>query len=241
MNNISQSTLSNKIHFIRGKFIMLDKDLAQFYQVDTRIFNTAMRRKIEEFGDTVFKLSDAEYQEILDKRGDKKTSKNLPMAYTEKAAYKMAFVLSSKTALKVADVIVQVFLSVREGKYIPRDNDNQLALLNENVQWIKNNMQGTIVQNTFNAPVTLIQGQNNQVAIGTQEDVILKLIAVISNADVVKNKELVTLLTKSIEQANNKDNPGLLDSLKNISAVGSSITAIAQQLPAIIKLVSGLF
>jgi hypothetical protein len=239
--NISTNTLSNKIYFIRGQFVMLDKDLSEFYQVDTKVFNTAMRRKIEEFGDTVFKLSESEYQEILAKTNSQKTSKNLPMAYTEKAAYKMAFVLSSKTALKVADIIVQVFLSVREGKYLPRDNDNQLALLNENIQWIKNNMQGTIVQNTFNAPVTLIQGQNNQVAIGTQEDVILKLITVMSNSEVVKNKELVTLLTHSIDQANKKDNKGLLDSLKNISSVGSSLATITQNLPAIIKLVSGLF
>jgi hypothetical protein len=231
----------NKLYFIRGVFVMLDRDLSSFYNVDTKGFNKAMNRKKEDFNGIAFKLKKEEHQEILIKNKEKRTTSHLPTAYTEKAAYKMAFILSSKTSLKVADTILEVFVSVRAGLYLPKTNDNQLALLNENVQWIKNNMQGTIVNNTFHAPVTLIQGENNQVSVGNSEDVILRLITLMNNADVVRNKELLSLLTKSIEQANINDNNGLLESLQKVSSVGSGIMTVAKQIPEIIKIVSSLF
>lgn len=62
-----------------------------------------------------------------------------------------------------------------------------------------------------------------------------------NQSEIVRNQELVSLLSKSIDQANKKDNQGLLETLQKISSFGTSIATIAQQVPGLIKFVSGLF
>jgi len=49
MNIIKPENISNKIYFIRDKQIMLDRDLAKLYQVNTKILNQAVKRNIERF------------------------------------------------------------------------------------------------------------------------------------------------------------------------------------------------
>jgi len=49
ITDISKETIQNKIYTIRGLQVMLDKDLAELYQVETKVFNQAVKRNIERF------------------------------------------------------------------------------------------------------------------------------------------------------------------------------------------------
>ncbi len=57
--------IHHKIYTLRGKQIMLDSDLAELYQVETKVFNQAVKRNIERFPDDfMFQLSEKEYESL---------------------------------------------------------------------------------------------------------------------------------------------------------------------------------
>ena len=65
LNNI---VLDDKIFIIRGIQVMIDKDLAELYQVETRALNQAVKRNIEKFpSDLMFELTDSEKNELITK------------------------------------------------------------------------------------------------------------------------------------------------------------------------------
>jgi len=60
---LSEETISNKIYFIRGQKVMLDRDLALLYGVETRILNQAVKRNISRFpADFMFELNKSEFE-----------------------------------------------------------------------------------------------------------------------------------------------------------------------------------
>jgi hypothetical protein len=60
---IPDELVTNKIYLIRGKKIMIDRDLAELYQVETRVLNQAIRRNIDRFPeDFMFQLTDKEFE-----------------------------------------------------------------------------------------------------------------------------------------------------------------------------------
>jgi len=59
---ITEKSISNKIYFIRGREVMIDRDLAELYGVETRILNQSVRRNIKRFPeDFMFQLSPEEF------------------------------------------------------------------------------------------------------------------------------------------------------------------------------------
>ena len=86
--NISPEFISSKIHFVRGKAVMLDQDLAKLYGVETRHLNRQVRRNLERFPeDFMFQLTPAEAlrcQNVTLKKGGRgRHRKYLPYAFTE--------------------------------------------------------------------------------------------------------------------------------------------------------------
>ena len=66
MNEIVEQHIQNKIYTIRGTQVMLDRDLAELYRVETKVLNRAVKRNIERFPETFrYQLNDIEYEEIL--------------------------------------------------------------------------------------------------------------------------------------------------------------------------------
>jgi len=58
---ISENLVASKIYFIRDKRVMLDKDLAELYEVETKVLNQAVRRNIERFPEAfLFQITPAE-------------------------------------------------------------------------------------------------------------------------------------------------------------------------------------
>jgi phage regulator Rha-like protein len=119
MEIVPQELIESKILFVRGKKVMVDRDLALLYEVETKMLNRAVRRNIERFPeDFMFQLSREEYAELLRcqfgtlKRGQH--SKYLPYAFTENGVAMLSSVLNSDTAIQVNIQIMRTFTKIRE-------------------------------------------------------------------------------------------------------------------------------
>lgn len=115
---IHEKILANKIYFIRGQKVMIDRDLAELYGVETGNLNKAVKRNLERFPqDFMFQLTTSEYDSLrfqigILKRGEH--SKFLPYAFTEQGVAMLSSVLNSKQAIAVNIQIIRVFTKMRE-------------------------------------------------------------------------------------------------------------------------------
>jgi len=115
---VVQGEISSKIVKLRGKQVMLDRDLAVLYQVETRVLNQAVKRNIERFPiDFMFQLNDKEKNELVtdcDRFKKLKHSTVNPYAFTEEGIYMLATVLNSKVAVQTNIAIIRTFKKLRE-------------------------------------------------------------------------------------------------------------------------------
>lgn len=117
--------IQSKIYEIRGQRVMLDFDLAELYQVETRALKQAVRRNIERFegDDFMFELSESEYNALKDRLrsqivtlepdGRGKYPKYAPFAFTEMGVAMLSSVLRSETAIRVNRAIMRAFVAMR--------------------------------------------------------------------------------------------------------------------------------
>ena len=116
---IVQGEISSKILTLRGKQVMIDRDLAKLYHVETRRLNEQVKRNLDRFPDDfMFQLSEKELenwksqfatsnQEIMGLR-------KLPFAFTEEGIYMLATVLNSVIAVQTNIAIIRTFKKLRE-------------------------------------------------------------------------------------------------------------------------------
>lgn len=113
--------IQSKIYEIRGQRVMLDFDLAELYQVETRTLKQAVRRNIERFPDDfMFEITEAEYNYlknsmtsqivISNERGGRRY---MPFAFTEQGVAMLSSVLRSGTAIQVNIAIMRAFVAMR--------------------------------------------------------------------------------------------------------------------------------
>ena len=116
---IPLETIERRILLIRGQKVMLDRDLAQLYGVETRVLNQAIRRNIDRFpADFMFTLTRDEIMRISQivissSHETIKFSKNV-MAFTEQGVAMLSSVLNSKSAVQVNIAVMRVFVKLRE-------------------------------------------------------------------------------------------------------------------------------
>jgi len=114
---IVQSEISNHIYTIRNEQVMIDRDLAEFYGVETKRINEAVRNNKEKFpSDFYFELSDKEFIDLRSKISTTNFSKTRtnPKVFTEQGVYMLATVLKSKVATDVTISIIRTFKKLRE-------------------------------------------------------------------------------------------------------------------------------
>jgi phage regulator Rha-like protein len=127
---IAEEIIVSKIYKIRGKQVMLAPDLADLYQVGTKVLNQQVKRNIGKFPDRyMFQLTKDEYdrlrsQNVTLKRGQH--AKYLPFAFTEHGILMLSSVLNSERAEKVSMLIIDTFVRLREILSIHKDMSNQL-------------------------------------------------------------------------------------------------------------------
>ena len=113
--------IQSKIYEIRGQRVMLDFDLAELYQVETRTLKQAVRRNIERFpSDFMFEITESEYNYlknsmtshivISNERGGRRY---MPFAFTEQGVAMLSSFLRSETAIQVNIAIMRAFVAMR--------------------------------------------------------------------------------------------------------------------------------
>ena len=109
--------IENLILVIRGKQVMLDRDLAWLYGVDTKVLNQAVKRNIERFPIHFrFQLTENETTELVtncDRLQALKHSSVFPYAFTEQGVAMLSTVLRSETAVNVSIHIMDAFTAMR--------------------------------------------------------------------------------------------------------------------------------
>ena len=127
---IAEEIIVSKIYNVRGKQVMLSYDLAELYQVETRMLNQQVKRNIGRFPERyMFQLTQNEYdrlrsQNVILKRGQH--LKYMPYAFTEHGLLMLSSVLKSPKAEKVNMLIIDTFIKIRELIFLNKDLVHQL-------------------------------------------------------------------------------------------------------------------
>jgi hypothetical protein len=114
---IADERIVNKIYLIRGKKVMLDRDLAELYNVETRVLNQAVRRNEKRFPeDFMFQLKEQEFKNLISQNVTSSWGgiRKMPQAFTEQGVAMLSSVLNSETAIEVNIQIIRIFSRMRE-------------------------------------------------------------------------------------------------------------------------------
>ena len=133
--------IEDMIYNIRGVQVMLDKDVAKLYQVETKRLNEVIKRNIDRFPkEFCFKLTKEETEELslrsqiatLNKNNNSRGNniKYLPYVLTEQGIMMLSGLLKSDIAVKVNIQIINAFVYMR--KYISKDLNNNILINHEN-------------------------------------------------------------------------------------------------------------
>jgi len=143
-NVITDEAIVSKIYLIREQKVMLDRDLAVLYQVETKVFNQAVKRNMERFPeDFMFQLTDKEFENL---RSQIVTSswggaRYLPYAFTEQGVAMLSSVLKSEVAIHVNIQIIRLFTRMRELLSTSQDILLKLADIEKRVSLSEENIQ----------------------------------------------------------------------------------------------------
>ncbi len=114
-----QGEIGSKILTLRGKQVMLDRDLAELYQVELKRLNEQVKRNSERFPDDfMFQLNKEEDENLRSQFATSSLEhggrRYLPYAFTEEGIYMLATVLNSKVAVQTNIAIIRTFKKLRE-------------------------------------------------------------------------------------------------------------------------------
>ena len=115
---IPDELVMNRIYLIRGQKVMLDRDLAELYDVDTRRLKEAVRRNIDRFPvDFMFEMTQEELEnwrsQFATSNSEKMGLRRPPFCFTEQGVAMLSSVLKSETAIRVNIQIIRVFTRMR--------------------------------------------------------------------------------------------------------------------------------
>ncbi len=116
-NIVSVEVIATKILEIRGKKVMLDRDLARLYGVGTRNLNKTIKRNLERFPeDFMLQLTKQEFENLMFHFGTSSWggTRKLPYVFTEQGVAMLSSVLNSKRAIKVNIQIMRAFVKLKE-------------------------------------------------------------------------------------------------------------------------------
>jgi phage regulator Rha-like protein len=115
---VPKEAIEAKIFLLRGCRVMIDRDLARLYNVETKYLNRQVRRNIERFpAEFMFQLNEKEKHELVTnwhRFGSLKHSLVLPYAFTEHGVAMLASVLNSAAAVNISIDIIKTFINLRK-------------------------------------------------------------------------------------------------------------------------------
>ena len=162
VNSIAIEAIADKILIVRGKKVMLDRDLAKLYGVETRVLNQAVRRNITRFPeDFMFSLTRDEIRRISQIVISLKFSKT-GYAFTEQGVAMLSSVLNSERAIQANIQIMRAFVQFKRMLLSSRDLRRKIEAMEK-----KYDRQFAIV---FEAIKQLLESPKHTRAIGFRAD-----------------------------------------------------------------------
>ena len=135
---ISEAVIEQRIFLIRGKKVMIDRDLAELYDVETKYLNRQVRRNKKRFPEEfMFQLMPNERDELVTnwhRFESMKHSSVLPYAFTEHGVAMLASVLNSGIAVKISITIIKTFVKLQALLSTHKELNYKLAELERKVE-----------------------------------------------------------------------------------------------------------
>ena len=166
--------IQQKIFEIRGQKVILDRDLAALYQVETRVLNQAVKRNIDRFPeDFMFQLTKEELEnwrsqfvisndidemssQFVMSNSIKRGVRRLPYAFTEHGVVMLASLLRSETAVTMSVQITRAFVAMRQTIAALATTATKVELLNEKVERLNMYIEEVLHdQNDINEEVSM--------------------------------------------------------------------------------------
>ena len=134
----------NKIYEVRGTRVMLDFDLAELYQVETRVLNQSVKRNIKRFPqDFMFQLTAEEWismsSQIVTTSPNKRPKTAMPYAFTEYGVIMLASLLRSNLAIEVSVFITRAFVAMRNYIMSTRHIEAELDAVKTKLELLERN------------------------------------------------------------------------------------------------------
>lgn len=168
----SLQLIQSKIYEIRDLKVMLDFDLAELYQVETRVLNQAVKRNIERFPeDFMFQLTNIEWEtmssQIVMTSRAKRPKSAIPYAFTEHGVVMLSSILRSNIAIQTSILITRAFVAMRQLLLNP--SVDKISLFQQELKELKEYIEEVFTdQNDINEDTRLQLELINQTLAGLQ-------------------------------------------------------------------------
>ena len=135
---IPQETIEQRIFLIRNQKVMIDRDIAELYGVETKNLNRQVKRNIQRFPEEfMFQLTVEERNQLVTichRFKTMKHSSSLPYVFTEHGVAMLASVLKSERAVKISITIIKAFVKLREMFSTHKELAHKLAELERKIE-----------------------------------------------------------------------------------------------------------
>jgi phage regulator Rha-like protein len=116
---VADEVIMNKIYVIRGQKVMIDRDLAELYEVETKRLKEAVRRNASRFPkDFMFEMNKKEFEnwrtQNATSKEDKQGLRYAPFCFTEQGVTMLSCILNSDRAIEVNIQIIRIFTKMKE-------------------------------------------------------------------------------------------------------------------------------
>lgn len=136
MSHLKEQVIEKMIYIIRDQKVMMDKDLADLYEVETRIINRNVQRNIKRFPpDFMFQLTEVEYENLISQFGMSKEGRGgrrkLPFVFTENGVAMLSSVLNSEKAILINLSIMRIFTRLRSFLMLEKNLSDRVTKLEQ--------------------------------------------------------------------------------------------------------------
>lgn len=136
MSKEKELIIEKMIYVIRDQKVMLDSDLAELYEVDTKVLNQAVKRNITRFPpDFMFQLTSEESESLMSHFVTSKKGRGgrryLPFVFTENGVAMLSSVLSSEKAIQINVSIMRIFTRLRSFLMLEKDLSDRVTRLEQ--------------------------------------------------------------------------------------------------------------
>ena len=232
MNNIvvkKEEKLTNLIYEIRGKQVMLDRDLAKLYKTETRVLIQKLKRNIERFPEEFcFQLNQKEFlnwrsQNVMS-NNDKIGLRRPPYVFTEQGVAMLSAILNSEVAIEVSIAIMNAFVAMRkyigvnliEQKYINNlvlEDHNKIQVLEESFQKLEEKRKDSEIYfngqiyDAYSKILDIFKSAKKELIIidAYADKILLDIIKEVPNINVTIITKTPSLLSKTTIEKYNKE------------------------------------